>query len=221
MISGKKAVVAGYGDVGKGCAQAFHAGRATVFITEIDPICALQACMEGFQVITMDEACKWGDIFVTATGNVDVITRQHMDQMKHNAIVCNIGHFDSEIQIESLDDLKWEEIKPQVDHVIWPNGKRIIVLAKGRLVNLGCATGHPSFVMSNSFSNQTLAQIRLWKEGKKMDKNVYLQPKQDDEEVARLHLDQLGAKLTKLSPKQAKYISVPQEGPFKTESYRY
>lgn len=221
MVSGKKAVVCGYGDVGKGCAQAFRAARATVFITEIDPICALQACMEGFQVVTMDEACKWGDIFVTATGNVDVITRQHMDQMKHNAIVCNIGHFDSEIHIEGLDDLKWEEIKPQVDHVIWPNGKRIIVLAKGRLVNLGCATGHPSFVMSNSFSNQTLAQIRLWKEGRQMQKNVYLQPKQDDEEVARLHLDQLGAKLTKLSPKQAKYIGVGAEGPFKTETYRY
>ena len=165
MISGKKAVVCGYGDVGKGCAQAFRGSGATVFITEIDPICALQACMEGYQVVTMDEACKFGDIFVTCTGNVDVITRQHMDQMKHNAIVCNIGHFDSEIQIAGLNgDLKWEEIKPQVDHVIWPNGKRIIVLAKGRLVNLGCATGHPSFVMSNSFSNQTLAQIELWTE---------------------------------------------------------
>jgi adenosylhomocysteinase len=221
MVSGKKAVVCGYGDVGKGCAQAFAAARATVFVTEIDPICALQACMEGYQVVTIDEACKWADIFVTTTGNVDVITRQHMDQMKHNAIVCNIGHFDSEIQIAELGELKWEEIKPQVDHVIWPNGKRIIVLAKGRLVNLGCATGHPSFVMSNSFSNQTLAQIRLWQEGKSMEKKVYLQPKQLDEEVARLHLEQLGAKLTKLTPKQAEYISVKPEGPYKSEWYRY
>jgi adenosylhomocysteinase len=221
MVSGKKAVVCGYGDVGKGCAQAFRGAGATVFITEIDPICALQASMEGYQVVTMDDACKFGDIFVTATGNVDVITRQHMDQMKHNAIVCNIGHFDSEIQIAALENLQWEEIKPQVDHVIWPNGKRIIVLAKGRLVNLGCATGHPSFVMSNSFSNQTLAQMRLWKEGKSMKKEVYLQPKELDEEVARLHLGQLGAKLTKLSPKQAAYIGVKVEGPFKPEAYRY
>jgi adenosylhomocysteinase len=221
MVSGKKAVVCGYGDVGKGCAQAFRGSGATVFITEIDPICALQACMEGYQVVTIDDACKWGDIFVTSTGNVDVITRQHMDQMKHNAIVCNIGHFDSEIQIDSLDNLQWEEIKPQVDHAIWPNGKRIIVLAKGRLVNLGCATGHPSFVMSNSFSNQTLAQIRLWKEGNSMEKKVYLQPKELDEEVARLHLEQLGAKLTKLSAKQAKYIGVAVDGPFKAEGYRY
>jgi adenosylhomocysteinase len=221
MVSGKKAVVCGYGDVGKGCAQAFAAARATVFITEIDPICALQACMEGYQVVTMDEACKFGDIFVTATGNVDVITRAHMDQMKHNAIVCNIGHFDSEIQVAGLSDLKWEEIKPQVDHVIWPNGKRIIILAKGRLVNLGCATGHPSFVMSNSFSNQTMAQIELWTAGKKMDKKVYLLPKHLDEEVARLHLEQLGAKLTKLTPKQATYIGVKPEGPYKPEIYRY
>ena len=221
MVSGKKAVVCGYGDVGKGCAQAFRGSGATVFITEIDPICALQACMEGYQVVTMDDACKWGDIFVTSTGNVDVITRQHMDQMKHNAIVCNIGHFDSEIQIAALEDLQWDEIKPQVDHVIWPNGKRIIVLAKGRLVNLGCGTGHPSFVMSNSFSNQTLAQIRLWKEHAKMEKKVYLQPKELDEEVARLHLDQLGAKLTKMTPKQAQYIGVKVEGPFKSEGYRY
>jgi adenosylhomocysteinase len=215
-------VVCGYGDVGKGCAQAFRGSGATVFITEIDPICALQACMEGFQVVTMDEACKWADIFVTCTGNVDVITRQHMDQMKHNAIVCNIGHFDSEIQIAALSgEVKWEEIKPQVDHVIWPNGKRIIVLAKGRLVNLGCATGHPSFVMSNSFSNQTLAQMELWANGKKLEKKVYLLPKQLDEEVARLHLDQLGAKLTKLSDKQAGYISVSADGPYKAENYRY
>jgi adenosylhomocysteinase len=221
MVSGKKAIICGYGDVGKGCAQAFAAARATVYVTEVDPICALQACMEGFQVVTMDEACKFGDIFVTATGNVDVITRQHMDQMKHNAIVCNIGHFDSEIQIAALSDLQWEEIKPQVDHVIWPNGKRLLVLAKGRLVNLGCATGHPSFVMSNSFSNQTLAQIELWTNGKKMEKKVYLLPKHLDEEVARLHLEQLGAKLTKLSPKQSGYIGVKAEGPFKPEWYRY
>jgi adenosylhomocysteinase len=221
MVSGKKAVVCGYGDVGKGCAQSFRGAGAIVYVTEIDPICALQACMEGFQVVTMDDACKWGDIFVTATGNLDVITKAHMDQMKHNAIVCNIGHFDSEIQIAALGDLKWEEIKPQVDHVIWPNGKRIIVLAKGRLVNLGCATGHPSFVMSNSFSNQTLAQMKLWQDHANMEKKVYLLPKELDEEVARLHLDQLGAKLTKLSPKQAKYIGVKSEGPFKPEGYRY
>ena len=221
MISGKKAVICGYGDVGKGCTQAFAAAHATVYVTEVDPICALQACMEGYQVVTMDDACKFGDIFVTATGNVDVITRRHMDQMKHNAIVCNIGHFDSEIQIAGLADLKWEEIKPQVDHVIWPNGKRVIVLAKGRLVNLGCATGHPSFVMSNSFSNQTMAQIELFTKGKNMEKKVYLLPKQLDEEVARLHLEQVGAKLTKLTPRQAEYIGVKVEGPFKGESYRY
>jgi adenosylhomocysteinase len=221
MVSGKKAVVCGYGDVGKGCAQAFRGSGATVYVTEIDPICALQACMEGFQVVTMEDACKFGDIFVTATGNMDVITRQHMDAMKHNAIVCNIGHFDSEIQIASLKDLKWEQIKPQVDHVIWPNGKRIIVLAQGRLVNLGCATGHPSFVMSNSFSNQTLAQIKLWKDGKGMEKKVYLLPKELDEEVARLHLEQLGAKLTKLTPKQSGYLGIKVEGPFKPEMYRY
>jgi adenosylhomocysteinase len=223
MVSGKKAVICGYGDVGKGCAQAFRGASARVFVTEVDPICALQACMEGYQVVTMDDACRWGDIFVTATGNVDVITRRHMDQMKHNAIVCNIGHFDSEIQIAELqrDDLTWEEIKPQVDHVIWADGKRIIVLAKGRLVNLGCATGHPSFVMSSSFSNQTLAQIELWTNGKNLDKKVYLLPKHLDEEVARLHLEQMGAKLTQLTDKQAAYIGVTVEGPFKPESYRY
>jgi adenosylhomocysteinase len=221
MVSGKRAVISGYGDVGKGCAQAFRGSGAIVYVTEIDPICALQACMEGYQVVTMDDACKFGDIFVTATGNVDVITRAHMDQMKHNAIVCNIGHFDSEIQIAALSDLKWEEIKPQVDHVIWPKGKRVIVLAKGRLVNLGCATGHPSFVMSNSFSNQTLAQMKLWKDGKGMDKQVYMLPKELDEEVARLHLEQLGAKLTRLSPKQADYIGVKAEGPFKPDGYKY
>ncbi len=221
MISGKKAIVCGYGDVGKGCTQAFRGAGARVYVTEVDPICALQACMEGYEVVTMDDACKFGDIFVTCTGNVDVITREHMDKMKHNAIVCNIGHFDSEIQIAALDDLKWEEIKPQVDHVIWPGGKRIIVLAKGRLVNLGCATGHPSFVMSNSFSNQTLAQMKLWKDGKSMKKDVFLLPKELDEEVARLHLEPLGAKLTRLSPKQAAYISVKPDGPFKGEQYRY
>src|SRR5262245_25299969 len=223
MVSGKKAIVCGYGDVGKGCAQAFRGAGARVFVTEIDPICALQACMEGYQVVTMDDAAEYGDIFVTTTGNVDVITRQHMDRMKHNAIVCNIGHFDSEIQIAALSDLKWEVIKdqPPVDHVIWGNGKRIIVLAKGRLVNLGCAKGHPSFVMSNSFCNQTLAQIELWTNGKNLEKKVYLLPKHLDEEVARLHLDQLGAKLTKLSPKQADYIGVKTEGPFKPDTYRY
>jgi adenosylhomocysteinase len=221
MVSGKKAVVCGYGDVGKGCAQAFRAASAQVFVTEIDPICALQACMEGYQVVTMDDACAWGDLFVSATGNVDVITRAHMDRMKHNAIVCNIGHFDSEVQIAALSDLKWEEIKPQVDHVIWPDGKRIIVLAKGRLVNLGCATGHPSFVMSNSFCNQTVAQMKLWKDHATMEKKVYLLPKELDEEVARLHLDHLGAKLTKLTPKQADYIGVKAEGPFKSANYRY
>ncbi len=221
MISGKKAVVAGYGDVGKGCAQALRAQGASVFVTEIDPICALQACMEGFQVVTMDEACRFADIFVTATGNEAIITRAHMDAMKHNAIVCNIGHFDSEIQVAALADLAWEEIKPQVDHVIWPDGKRIILLAKGRLVNLGCAAGHPSFVMSNSFCNQTLAQIELFTKGKAMPKRVARLPKALDEEVARLHLDQLGAKLTVLTPKQAKYIGVAGQGPYKPEHYRY
>ena len=226
MISGKKAVVCGYGDVGKGCAQAFRGQGATVFITEIDPICALQACMEGFQVVTMDDAAAFGDIFVTTTGNMDVITRKHMDGMKHNAIVCNIGHFDSEIQVAALSNLKWEEIKPQVDHVIWPakNGKsekRIILLAKGRLVNLGCATGHPSFVMSASFANQTLAQIELFTNHKNLENKVYLLPKALDEEVARLHLGQLGAKLTKLTPKQSAYIGVKTDGPFKTDTYRY
>jgi adenosylhomocysteinase len=222
MISGKKAVVCGYGDVGKGCAQAFRGQGATVFVTEIDPICALQACMEGFQVVTMEDACVFGDIFVTTTGNVDVITKGHMDKMKHNAIVCNIGHFDSEIQVAALEKgLKWEEIKPQVDHVIWPDGKRIILLAKGRLVNLGCATGHPSFVMSNSFTNQTLAQIELFTNHKNLEKKVYLLPKHLDEEVARLHLEQIGAKLTKLSKAQADYISVKVEGPYKSDTYRY
>ncbi len=223
MIAGKKCVVLGYGDVGKGCVQAFKGLGATVYVTEIDPICALQAAMEGFQVVTMDDACGFGDIFVTTTGNVDVITRTHMDRMKNNAIVCNIGHFDSEIQVDGLKDLRWEEIKPQVDHVIWPDGKRIIVLAKGRLVNLGCATGHPSFVMSNSFTNQTMAQIDLWKHrsGDKYGRKVYTLPKELDEKVARLHLKKIGAKLTPLTEKQAEYIGVPIAGPYKSDHYRY
>ncbi len=226
MVSGKKAVVAGYGDVGKGCAQTLRGHGATVFITEIDPICALQACMEGFQVVTMDDAAAFGDIFVTATGCSDVITRKHMDAMKHNAIVCNIGHFDSEIDVAGLKNLGWDEIKPQVDHVIWPAagnkpGKRLILLAKGRLVNLGCAQGHPSFVMSNSFSNQTLAQIELFTNGTNLDKKVYTLPKHLDEEVARLHLGRLGATLTKLTKKQAGYLGLPVDGPFKPDMYRY
>jgi len=223
MIAGKKCVVCGYGDVGKGCAQAFRGLGATVFVTEIDPICALQAAMEGYQVVTLDEACAYGDIFVTASGNVDVITRRHMDRMRNEAIVCNIGHFDSEIDVDGLADLQWEEIKPQVDHVIWPDGKRIIMLAKGRLVNLGCATGHPSFVMSNSFTNQVLAQIDFWqnRDAGKYDKKVYVLPKELDEEVARLHLDMLGVKMTQLTKKQAKYLGVPVKGPFKPDHYRY
>ena len=221
MIAGKITVVCGYGDVGKGCAQSLRGLGATVWITEIDPICALQAVMEGYRVVTMEDAADKADIFVSATGNFHVITLEHMKKMKHNAIVCNIGHFDSEIHIAGLADLNWEEIKPQVDHVIWPSGKRLIVLAKGRLVNLGCGTGHPSFVMSNSFSNQTLAQMKLWKEAKTMEKKVYLLPKELDEEVARLHLDQLGAKLTRLTPKQAAYIGVQVDGPYKQEMYRY
>lgn len=223
MVAGKKCVVLGYGDVGKGCAHAFRGFGAQVFVTEVDPICALQAAMEGYTVVTMAEACKYGDIFVTTTGNVDVITRQHMDEMKDQAIVCNIGHFDSEIQISALADLQWEEIKPQVDHVIWPDGKRIIMLAKGRLVNLGCATGHPSFVMSNSFTNQTIAQIELWenRDNGKYKNEVYVLPKVLDEKVAALHLDKLDVKLTKLTQQQADYISVPVEGPFKPDHYRY
>ncbi len=226
MIAGKKCVVAGYGDVGKGCAQAFKGLGATVFVTEIDPINALQAAMEGFQVVTMNDACNWADIFVTATGNCDVITRQHMDRMKHQAIVCNIGHFDHEIQVgEAFNDptLTRRTIKPQVDQVEWPDGKVVTILAEGRLVNLGCATGHPSFVMSNSFCNQVLAQIELFqtRDTGKYEKKVYVLPKFLDEQVARLHLGQLGVKLTKLTPKQAEYIGVPIEGPFKPEHYRY
>ncbi len=221
MIAGKIAVVAGYGDVGKGCAHALRGQGARVIVTEIDPICALQASMEGYEVTTMDDAAARGDIFVTATGNVDVITLEHMRSMKDRAIVCNIGHFDSEIQISALKNMVWKEIKPQVDEVAFPDGKRIIVLAKGRLVNLGCATGHPSFVMSTSFSNQVLAQIELWKNHSKYENKVYVLPKKLDEKVAALHLEKLGVKLTKLSKKQAEYLSVAQEGPFKPEGYRY
>ena len=221
MIAGKIAVIAGYGDVGKGCAQSLRGLGATVWITEIDPICALQAAMEGYRVVTMDEAAGQGDIFVTCTGNVDVITHAHMTKMKHNAIVCNIGHFDSEIDIASLRKYRWENIKPQVDQVIFPDGHRIIVLAEGRLVNLGCATGHPSFVMSNSFTNQVLAQIELFAHGAKYENKVYVLPKHLDEKVARLHLARIGAHLTKLTPRQAQYLSVPVDGPFKPEIYRY
>ncbi len=221
MIAGKVALVAGYGDVGKGSAEALKALSAQVWVTEIDPICALQAAMDGYRVVTMDYAADKADIFVTATGNLRVIALEHMQRMKHNAIVCNIGHFDSEIDIASLAKCRWEEIKPQVDHVVFPDGKRIIVLAKGRLVNLGCGTGHPSFVMSNSFSNQTLAQIELWLHTSRYAKKVYTLPKQLDEHVARLHLGKIGAELTTLTAEQAAYINVPVEGPYKSDHYRY
>ena len=222
MVAGKIAVVAGYGDVGKGCAQALAALRAQVWVTEIDPICALQAAMEGYKVVTMEEAAAHADIFVTATGNYHVITREHMNAMKDQAIVCNIGHFDNEIDVASLDDCQWEEIKPQVDHVVFPDGKRIILLAKGRLVNLGCATGHPSFVMSSSFANQTIAQIELFTRNDAYVRGqVYVLPKHLDEKVARLHLKKLGANLSTLRPEQADYINVPVEGPYKPEHYRY
>jgi adenosylhomocysteinase len=221
MIAGKVAVVAGYGDVGKGSAESLRALSAQVWITEIDPICALQAAMEGYRVITMDEACDKADIFVTATGNVNVITHEHMQRMKNQAIVCNIGHFDSEIEIAALKQYAWENIKPQVDHVIFPDGKRLILLAEGRLVNLGCATGHPSFVMSNSFTNQVLAQIELFKHGAKYGKQVYVLPKHLDEKVAQLHLERIGVKLTTLTQEQADYIGVPKHGPFKPEHYKY
>ena len=222
MIAGKTAVVCGYGDVGKGSAQALRALSAQVWVTEVDPICALQAAMEGYRVVTMEYAADKADIFVTATGNVNVITRAHMDQMRHNAIVCNIGHFDNEIDVASVADLEWEEIKPQVDHVIWPDGKRIILLARGRLINLGCATGHPSFVMSNSFTNQVLAQIELWQNRDQYRAGeIYLLPKHLDEEVARLHLEQIGAELTELTAEQAAYIAVDPAGPYKSETYRY
>ncbi|MDE3015665.1 MAG: adenosylhomocysteinase [Pseudomonadota bacterium] len=221
MFAGKIAVVGGFGDVGKGCASSLKGQGARVIVTEIDPICALQAAMEGYQVTTMDEACAMGDIFVTATGNVDVITLGHMRKMKDRAIVCNIGHFDSEIQVAALSNLKWKEVKPQVDEIEFPDGKRIILLAKGRLVNLGCATGHPSFVMSTSFSNQVLAQIELWKNHAKYQNKVYVLPKHLDEKVAALHLEKLGVRLTQLSARQAEYIGVPAGGPFKPEGYRY
>ncbi len=221
MIAGKTAVVCGYGDVGKGCAQSLRGLGATVWVTEIDPICALQAAMEGYRVVTMEEAASRADIFVTATGNVGVITHEHMQQMKNEAIVCNIGHFDSEIEIAALRQHEWINIKPQVDHVVFEDGKRITVLAEGRLVNLGCATGHPSFVMSNSFTNQVLAQIELWQNPKNYELQVYVLPKHLDEKVAKLHLAKLGVSLTELSTEQSDYLGVPKEGPFKPDQYRY
>jgi adenosylhomocysteinase len=221
MVAGKIAVVCGYGDVGKGSAQALRALSAQVWITEIDPICALQAAMEGYRVVTMDDAADKADIFVTATGNLHVITHEHMKKMKNNAIVCNIGHFDNEIDVAALKQYRWENIKPQVDHVIFPDGKRIILLAEGRLVNLGCGTGHPSYVMSSSFANQTLAQIELHVNNAKYPVGVYVLPKHLDEKVARLQLAKLAAKLTQLRPEQAKYIGVAQDGPYKTDHYRY
>ena len=221
MIAGKVAVVLGYGDVGKGCAQSLKGLGATVWVTEIDPICALQAAMEGYRVVTMDDAADKADIFVTATGNVGVINHDHMTRMKNQAIVCNIGHFASEIEVAAMKKYRWENIKPQVDHIIFPDGKRIILLAEGRLVNLGCATGHPSFVMSNSFTNQTLAQIELFTRGAQYENKVYVLPKHLDEKVARLHLDRIGAKLTQLTSEQAAYIGVAVDGPYKAENYRY
>ena len=221
MLAGKVAVVAGYGDVGKGSSASLRGQGARVLVTEIDPICALQASMEGYEVVTMDDAAAQGDIFVTTTGNIDIITLDHMREMKDRAIVCNIGHFDSEIQIEALRNYQWHNVKPQVDEVEFPDGKRLIVLAEGRLVNLGCATGHPSFVMSASFTNQVLAQIELWDHSDNYENEVYVLPKHLDEKVATLHLGKLGAKLTTLSKEQADYISVPVKGPFKPEHYRY
>jgi adenosylhomocysteinase len=221
MLAGKIAVVCGFGEVGKGSAASLKGQGSRVLVTEIDPICALQAAREGYPVVTMDEAAPIGDIFVTATGNVDVITLDHMRQMKYRAIVCNIGHFDSEIQISALANYKWEEVKPQVDEVVFPDGKRLIVLAKGRLVNLGCATGHPSFVMSTSFTNQVLAQIELYNHHAKYQKKVYVLPKHLDEKVAALHLDKLGVHLTKLTKQQADYLGLPATGPFKSDHYRY
>ena len=221
MVAGKVALVCGYGDVGKGSAEALRALSAQVWVTEIDPICALQAAMEGFRVVTMDYAADKADIFVTATGNVGVINHAHMKRMKHNAIVCNIGHFDSEIEITALKAYRWENIKPQVDHVVFPDGKRLIVLAEGRLVNLGCGTGHPSFVMSSSFTNQTLAQIELYTKSGQYGNKVYVLPKQLDEKVARLHLKKLGVELTVLNERQCDYLNVPVDGPYKSEHYRY
>jgi adenosylhomocysteinase len=224
MIAGKIAVVAGYGDVGKGSSQSLRGQGARVLVTEIDPICALQASMEGYQVVTMEDAAPVGDIFVTTTGCADIICREHMDAMKDQAVVCNIGHFDIEIDVASLNDdssLKKINVKPQVDQYVWPDGKRMILLAEGRLVNLGCATGHPAFVMSNSFTNQVMAQIDLWANGSKYENKVYVLPKLLDEKVARFHLDKLGVKLTRLSEKQAKYLDIPIEGPYKPDQYRY
>ncbi len=221
MVAGKICVVLGYGDVGKGCAQAFKGMGATVMVTEIDPICALQAAMEGYRVVNMDEAAAFGDIFVTTTGNIKVITHDHMKAMKNEAIVCNIGHFDSEIDVASLRQYQWENIKPQVDHIIFPDGKRIILLAEGRLVNLGCATGHPSFVMSASFSNQVMAQIELWHHSDNYNNEVYVLPKKLDEKVARLHLGKIGAYLTTLTDEQAAYLNLDKDGPYKPEHYRY
>ena len=221
MLAGKVAVVAGYGDVGKGSAASLKNQGARVMVTEIDPICALQAAMEGYQVVTMEEAAPLGDVFVTCTGNIDVITLDHMREMKDRAIVCNIGHFDSEIQIEALRNLKWHNVKPQVDEVEFPDGKRLIVLAEGRLVNLGCATGHPSFVMSSSFTNQVLAQIELWVNHSDYANQVYVLPKHLDEKVAALHLEKLGVSLTKMTPEQAEYLGIQQDGPYKPDYYRY
>jgi len=221
MIAGKIAVVLGYGDVGKGCAQALRGMGATVWVTEIDPICALQAAMEGYRVVSMDEVCDKADIFITATGNYNVITHDHMAAMRDEAIVCNIGHFDNEIDVASLKGYEWDNIKPQVDHITFPDGKRIMLLAEGRLVNLGCATGHPSFVMSASFTNQVMAQIELWQRPEQYDNGVYVLPKHLDEEVASLHLTKIGASLTELTPEQADYIGVPVDGPFKPSHYRY
>jgi len=221
MIAGKIAIVCGYGDVGKGSAQSLQGLGAKVWITEIDPICALQAAMEGFPVVEFDEVCHQADIIVTATGNYHVVKGSHLKRLKNQAIVCNIGHFDNEIDVAYLRKYEWENIKPQVDHIIFPDGKRIILLAEGRLINLGCATGHPSFVMSNSFTNQVLAQIELWKNSKNYKNEVYVLPKHLDEKVARLHLDKVGAKLTKLTQEQAKYIGVEEEGPYKPDYYRY
>ena len=221
MMAGKVAVVAGFGDVGKGSAASLRGAGARVQVTEVDPICALQAAMEGYEVVTMDDACKYADIFVTATGNKDIITQDHMREMKDRAIVCNIGHFDNEIQIDSLQNYKWEEIKPQVDQVTFPDDKKLIILSKGRLVNLGNATGHPSFVMSASFSNQVLAQMELWKNYQNYENKVYVLPKKLDEMVAMFHLKKVGAKLTEMSKDQSDYIGVEQQGPFKKETYRY
>ena len=221
MVAGKISVILGFGDVGKGAAQALRAMGSTVMVTEIDPICALQAAMEGYRVVLMDEACSYGDIFVTTTGNIGVITHEHLVKMKDQAIVCNVGHFDNEIDVASLRQYPWENIKPQVDHVIFPDGKRIILLAEGRLANLGCATGHPSFVMSNSFTNQVLAQIELWTKGSQYKNQVYVLPKHLDEKVAHLHLEKIGVKLTRLTANQAKYLGYSVDGPYKPDHYRY